>query len=642
MKIYKYGICGLLAVLLAACGGGGGNSKTADTTSDGSSTTTGSGTTSSANVITPSVVNTSGTAVYSVVYGGAQRIKIVYVTSAGVAIPYTYVGLSVTSNTAAVTLDRTSALTDSSGVAYVGVSPVSASTVGAATVTITAGTVTKTLDFGISATNVTLGNLTLGSSSLSSGGTTTASVIATANSALATGVSVAFTAGCGTFTPSIGLTDGNGQVSSSYSAIRSSDSSSCSGSVIVSAIASGSTVSNTLSVSSPVASAIRFVGADPGQIYIRGSGALDQTVVKFKVFNETGATIASPKVVVSLLANPGEVGLGSVGSTSDLTLTGGSDGSVQFTVFSGTIPGPIEIKVALAENSLVYAVSKELTVASGPPSQKFFSLGADSFHIEGRDHDGTNATLTVRAADSYGNPVPAGTVVNFIAEGGQVSPSCTIAVTNGIASCSATFSSQAYRPDDMRISVLAYLEGVKEYIDANGNNTFDTGDTLKDMGDAYLDANESRAYDAGEKIIKRGGAVICTGAGGGVPSRENTCTGTLATTVRRQIVLTMSGSVAVFGSPVTTSSKVKFNLQDVQGNPMPDGTTILATVSDNTPDNLLTCTVKEGYDATVTGLSSTLYTAVAINLKDCDVGDEVIVTITTPKLYKTSSTFTIP
>jgi hypothetical protein len=291
-------------------------------------------------------------------------------------------------------------------------------------------------------------------------------------------------------------------------------------------------------------------------------------------------------------------------------------------------------------------VSKNLTVQSGPPSQKFFSVAADRYHIEGKDYEGTTATITVRAADRNGTPVPAGTVVNFTAEGGQVSPSCTIALIDGIASCTATFSSQSPRPADMRISVLAYAEGMKDYSDKNKNNTFDSGDTLTDMGDAYRDDNDEnvlKQYDLGEFTIARGGALACTGAGDSAPAVANTCTGTTATTVRKQVVLTMSGSVAVFRDQLVTPSEISFTLTDnntVRPNPVPDGTTLLATALDNTSGNELTCTVKPGYGTTLSGTSSRI-AEVVVRLKDCASGDEVTIDVTTPKNVKTSITFTI-
>ena len=629
-----------LVLLVAGCGGGGGNaSSTNSTTATTTTTTTDKTTSTTANAVTASVVNTAGTVVNSISYGGGQRIKAQYATAAGVAIPYTLVSFSITTNAAAASLSQTTALTDASGVAYVSINPATAATVGAATVKATAGTVSTSLDFGISATSVSLGSLVLGSSSLSSGGTTSVGTTATANSALASGVSVAFSATCGVLTPSIVQTDGYGVASSSYSAIKS-DGSVCSGPVTVSAVASGSTQINTLTVDAPVASAVNLQSVNPTQIYVQGAGATTQSIVTFKVLNASGGAYSGASVTVSLTANPGGVGLNASGVTTPLTLISDSSGLVTFTVFSGTIPGPLEVKAVLADG-MTYAVSKTLTVQSGPPSQKFFSMAADSYNIEGKNWQGTTATLTVQAADRTGNPVPAGTVVNFIAQGGQVSPSCTMALIKGIASCQATFSSQTPRPTNMRIAVLAYTEGVKDFTDSNGNNSFDAGETLVNMGDAYRDDNENGAYDAGEFTVSRGGSDLCDGGGAPTPSRADTCTGVLATTVRRQVMLIMSGSTALFNSADTSSTKISFTLTDDGGiNPMPAGTIITPTAIDKT-DNSLTCTAT-AYPATVLSTATSEGTKVVVNLTDCASKDQVSVVVTTPRLVVTTAIFTIP
>ncbi len=629
-----------LVLLVAGCGGGGGNaSSTNSTTATTTTTTTDTTTSTTANAVTASVVNTAGTVVNSISYGGGQRIKAQYATAAGVAIPYTLVSFSITTNAAAASLSQTTALTDASGVAYVSINPATAATVGAATVKATAGTVSTSLDFGISATSVSLGSLVLGSSSLSSGGTTSVGTTATANSALASGVSVAFSATCGVLTPSIVQTDGYGVASSSYSAIKS-DGSVCSGPVTVSAVASGSTQINTLTVDAPVASAVNLQSVNPTQIYVQGAGATTQSIVTFKVLNASGGAYSGASVTVSLTANPGGVGLNASGVTTPLTLISDSSGLVTFTVFSGTIPGPLEVKAVLADG-MTYAVSKTLTVQSGPPSQKFFSMAADSYNIEGKNWQGTTATLTVQAADRTGNPVPAGTVVNFIAQGGQVSPSCTMALIKGIASCQATFSSQTPRPTNMRIAVLAYTEGVKDFTDSNGNNSFDAGETLVNMGDAYRDDNENGAYDAGEFTVSRGGSDLCDGGGAPTPSRADTCTGVLATTVRRQVMLIMSGSTALFNSADTSSTKISFTLTDDGGiNPMPAGTIITPTAIDKT-DNSLTCTAT-AYPATVLSTATSEGTKVVVNLTDCASKDQVSVVVTTPRLVVTTAIFTIP
>lgn len=210
-------------------------------------------------------------------------------------------------------------------------------------------------------------------------------------------------------------------------------------------------------------------------------------------------------------------------------------------------------------NDSAYAYSNNITVQSGPPAQDRFSLSVGTFNIEGQNIDGITTKFTIRVADRQGNAVPDGTVINFTSGGGQVQPSCATARTDGISSCSVTFSSQSPRPANGRITVMAFAEGVKTFTDKNGNNIFDAGDTLSDIGDAYRDDNENGAYDAGEFVLPRGGASVCPASARSTPSRANTCdASTAATTVRSQMVLFMSTNSAELTQQSISTSALKF------------------------------------------------------------------------------------
>jgi len=300
------------------------------------------------------------------------------------------------------------------------------------------------------------------------------------------------------------------------------------------------------------------VSALPSAIYVQGSGSTTQSILKFLVLDGTGLPYANASVTATITTNPGGVGLGAANSMSDLSLQSDSLGYVKFTIYAGTLPGPVQVKVKLSDTA--YAYSNNITVQSGPPAQDRLSLSVGTFNIEGQDIDGITTSLTVRVADRQGNAVPDGTVINFTSSGGQVQPSCATTRTNGISGCSVTFSSQAPRATNGRVSVLAFAEGVKNFTDANKNNVFDSGDTLFDIGDAYRDDNEDGEYQAGEFVIPRGGGKTCPTSYWGTPSRAGSCDSTTsATTVRSQAVLFMATSAAVLtkDSLVSVSSSIQ-------------------------------------------------------------------------------------
>lgn len=596
------------------------------------------------------IFNSANVAVSNVTFGGGNYIKATFRDASNVPIVGRMVGFSL--NGAGIALmSPTTALTNSLGEAQVSIAPASISTVGAATLTAQAleasSTYSASIDFAVAAANVTLGPLTLGSSSLSAGGNTSVTITAQSNSIPVAGVNVALTADCGTIA-NVVTTDGSGSASATYSAVKAGGSS-CGGTVTLSASAVGSAAQKaTLLIAAPIANAINFVSATPSQIFVKSSGAAEQSVAQFKVLDSTGVAMPNIPVIFSLTVNPGGVGLGASGATGNVTANSDALGIASVSVFSGTIPGPVEVKAALVSAPTVFTTSKNLTVASGPPSQNHFSLSVETFNIEGWNMDGSGTKLTVRVADRQGNPVPDGTVINFTAEGGQVAPSCaTVRDASGHAVCSVAFISQNPRPYDGRVSVLAYAEGLKEYIDVNGNNAYDAGiDTLVDIGDAYRDDNENGQYDVGEFVIPKSGAVACAGAGGASPARANTCTGatTQATTVRQQAVLLFASSSASLtlttaATPVSpTFVTVRVNSADHLLLPMPAGTTISATGSAPCAIGTISPSIVPNISG-ATGVQ--LGSSHSIALTECG-GTTIFIKATSPSGLVTSFPYSVP
>jgi hypothetical protein len=647
----------LLAGFLAACGGGGGSPGTTTTGGGGNN---GGGSGSGGSTATPtvalSVVNSSGASVNSLSIGASYAARALVKDAAGAAVSGKLVTFSA-SNTSLVSLAPTTALTDSNGVAQVVIAPASVTALGATTLsasaTVGAASYTGQTDISVSSSSLSLSPLSVGSASLPSGGNTSLSVVASIGGSPAAGtpVNVTFSTSCGRINNTASnfstTTDGSGTASAVFSAVNA-DGTLCSGPVTLTASSAGSTPKTaTVTVASAVANAITFVSATPAQIYVAGSGALEQSLVRFKVLS--GSTpLANVGVRFSLLANPLGVGLGSTGSTADVNATTDSNGEATVSVFSGTVPGPVKVRATLTADSNVFAETQNLSVSSGPPSQKFMSLSVETFNIEGWAVDGTATKLTVRLADRQGNPVEDGTVVNFTAEGGQVASSCATQKVNGISGCSVDFISQNPRPSGGRVSVLAFTSGTKDYVDANGNNRFDAGDTLINIGDPFRDDNENGVYDFGEFVVSRGGAGACTGSGWPFPARANTCDGSLATTVRQQaVILYSSTSPKITMLSRSAISGVTFSLASYDNDllPMPAGTKVTAEAGDATPTNGKSCAVDKIFGTTVANIppvadpNVSLATPHQITVINCDAGDSISIKITSPSGLETTSVY---
>jgi hypothetical protein len=119
------------------------------------------------------------------------------------------------------------------------------------------------------------------------------------------------------------------------------------------------------------------------------------------------------------------------------------------------------------------------------------SLSVDKANIDGGNFDGETAIFTVRLADQFSNPVPDGTVVNFIASGAAVCTADNGSCRTVNGACSCNLVSQERRPLDRRVIVTAYAVGLEDFDDRNGDNQYTVdSDPFYDLGDAYVDANK--------------------------------------------------------------------------------------------------------------------------------------------------------
>ncbi len=270
---------------------------------------------------------------------------------------------------------------------------------------------------------------------------------------------------------------------------------------------------------------IEYIEASASSIALKGLGhaVLPETsAVSFAVKDEFNKPISGKNVVFTLSNN-------SVG----VTLAGDSDldGSVEGTtngdgvaiayVNSGSTHASISVIATTTKNTggSISTQSFPIAVTTGIVDQNSFNLVADVRNPHSWDIDGTEITFSVRGADSFQNPIPDGTVINFMAESGQVSPTCT---TSG-GGCSVTWTSTDPRPGTMLdgslrtdaagfpgydanwtggragvASILAYTLGEAGFADANGNGLLETSESYYTMAEAFLDANEDGNFNAAD------------------------------------------------------------------------------------------------------------------------------------------------
>ncbi|TVV41888.1 Ig-like domain-containing protein [Thalassolituus sp. C2-1] len=242
-----------------------------------------------------------------------------------------------------------------------------------------------------------------------------------------------------------------------------------------------------------------------------------QSEVTFRVVDRNGLPVPNQEVRFSLNSEVGGINL-----TIDSAITD-ADGQVKAIVNSGTTHAITSViaETTTEAGNLLKTSSLPISITTGYPDQNSFNLVADILNPLGFDVDGTSVQFTVRAGDAFGNPVPDGTIINFIAESGLIEPTCPISG----GSCSVNWVSTNPRPGfngngvlktnaagypgyDATwqggkagvATVLAYSVGEAGFADKDGDGLLDAlgvaGDeSFFSMGEAFLDANEDGVFN---------------------------------------------------------------------------------------------------------------------------------------------------
>jgi hypothetical protein len=576
---------------------------------------------------------TSGLPRTSVTSGNPARLTATLKTPTGAAAVGVVVTFATDSALAVLSPVSGTALTNASGVASVLISAASLTATGAGIVTATgqlgSGTsttsLTAQLGYSLGASNLTIGTLTIGAPSLSAFGTTSVSVPILVNGAPTnTPFNVNFSSPCAAngraFLTATAATIG-GIATVSY---RDNG---CAGTDIITASVGGISLSTTatVTVAAPSVGSIQFVSATPTSISLRGTGGAgrqETSQVSFRVVDIGGNPLGGRTVTFGLNTSVGGITLSTTTATSDP-----ATGLVVTNVQAGTVSTPVRVTASTLVGTQTLATqSDQLTITTGVPSQDGFSLSISTINIEGWNIDGTITRLTARLADHFRNPVPNGTVVNFTSEGGSVVGSCTtFTAANGESgSCSVNLSSQNLRPSNGRVTVLAYAVGEEAFTDLNGNGwvdlsplteLVDANNRSSDLSEAYVDFNEDNVRNTNEPFIDfnsngifdgpdgKFNGVLCDDVTAG-RSAPGSCSTTKSTNVRGSGVVVFSSSAADITRPPTLaltpcvpgpaagtdptvrfeklSQTVTFNIQDVNGNAMPAGTTVSFATNNGT------------------------------------------------------------
>lgn len=598
----------LLAGLLTACGGG-----SDDAFGGGTPGTPGGG--GNTPTIAAITVTTSAPTILS---DGSNSATITALVRDATNNLIAGVPVTFTANSGGVAVTR--ATTDASGSATATLSTAGDPTLRTITVTAAAGGMNATVNVQVVAgggnnTTVQMGSGTGGafqpgmigisSPNVSAGGSTSLQIVLQQSDGTlyAQNASITFNSPCAAqnlATITSPVQTSTGIASATYSA------SGCSGSDVITATATiggnALSASGTVTVAPAAIGSIVFESATPTNIALRGTGGTgrpEASTVVFRVLDQSGGPRAGATVSFALNTSVGGIAFSPSTAQSD------ANGRVQTVVQSGTVATSVRVTATVTSvTPQISTQSGQLTVTTGIPDQDSFSLAVQCPNVEAWGRDGVQVPVTARLADRFNNPVPDGTAVTFNTEGGQIQSQCQTASTQAQSGfCTVNWTSANPRPGATpaggdpragRSTVFATAIGEESFTDANGNGSFDVGESFLDMPERFRDENESGAYENGELIYDFNNNSTRDPADGvfnGVLCNDPaSCNANAVSTgiSASNLIIMSSGSpnnvspaagtiINIAALPGGATMAVLF--ADLNNNPLPQGTKITATVS---------------------------------------------------------------
>lgn len=594
-----------IVFLVAGC-----SDNTGSTSSGSVGTTGGTIGTTAVPTLVLALTDTSGTAVTTISAGYSAVVKATVKDETGAPAA----NAVVTFTTSLGVMDPLSgtALTNSLGVASITLT--GGSTSGAdmisATAQVNSQAATASIGYTVGAVSVTMTDpvFGVGSAALSAFGTTSVTVTVNAGGVpITTPQTVTFSSPCalsGKAALSTSIVTVDGVATASY---RDNG---CAGTDLVTASVSGITSSSaTLTVTAPTVGSIQYVSSVPENISLKGTGGIEVSTVTFRVLDTGGKPVSGKTVDFGLSTTAGGITL----TPAIGTATSDAEGLVVTNVNAGSISTAVRVTASTvgAGNAVLSTQSNQLSITTGIPDQYGTSLAVTTHAIEGWNYDGETSLVTARLADHFKNPVPDGTAVAFTSEGASIGSNCL--TVNG--ACSVTFTSQAGRPSNGRVTVLATAVGEETFTDVDGdgwadkspNELVDPNGIATDLPEAWVDYNENGVRDAydGAGTLEpyfdfdnstdydatgdgKFNGVLCKEAAAGGGSSAGTCSDSQTLHVRASQVMILSSSHAII--TINGDSDIDASCIDGVGN---DPLNFIVTVVDENGNSMPAGTVVE-------------------------------------------------
>jgi hypothetical protein len=558
MEKIKLFVLYAMIFMLDACGGGGGSpggvvnktSVTIDNTGGGNG-----GLNKTVPTMKISLVdgNKSTVSDHTLLRGISFYLRATLLDANGSPIPYTLVKFTADASTASLVSPST--LTDKDGIAEVAIKSASLKAVAgnvSATATVATQSISDSMDIQTKSAVIILRDLSFPTLtpplSLAANQTreVLAKILVDGNPAPASLLNAKFETTCGAFSADSVATNSSGEVRTNYTVGTNCDQATITAS-IVEVVDQTKTIS--LAVNKATSSRIDFMNATtPTMVTSRIPGALSNSTLTFKLFDSSNTPIKGKALTATLAQESLSVGIRFEGDQTTLSTTTDGDGLAKVVVKAGGVPGPVTVQVVDPDNTNVLGISTGLKVSSGKAAQDRISLSSDKSSLEAFAVDNVTASLTLSVSDRFGNPVPAGTAVNFATNSGLVVGSSSgTCLLDSTSQCSVTYRSinGSSRPKNGHVFVLAWMNGEEAFVDINGDGIWQRGETFYPLGTPYLDNDWNGSRGNTEQIVgninSAPGTSAC--ASSAYPSVVNTCDTSIwrdDVTVRAYYYLTMA------------------------------------------------------------------------------------------------------
>jgi len=300
--------------------------------------------------------------------------------------------------------------------------------------------------------------------------------------------------------------------------------------------------------SARLASQVQYLGATATDIFVDGVGALENSTISYQVTDSLGFPIDRQRRVgvsynVQFFPNS-TVGGGTPPSVIPSTDSTDDSGLLHTSVVSGTEAGVIQVVAHINVPGRATLISQpvKITVHAGFPDQPHFTLSPSHFVFAGLDYENT-IPFSVTVGDTFSNPVAKGTAVYFHSQAGVIETGNSDFSAYTDASGRASVNLLTANPKPLN-APYDYTAGSGQYAGIGGRPGYfwiyaqTQGHFATNVIDSVL-------------VLAAGGPITFTGIPAGI---------------------------VVIDSITQQSAPISITVKDGNGNPLPDGTTIVANI----------------------------------------------------------------